>query len=192
MSESRGAVLAMINARYLRGNDIPEWSWNENKTFENAIAAAAAAVDADNSFSDIVGEISSRFSGKTKQQIQMHLDALIEDIRTIEHGLIPLPDYGDSGSTIRQNSGDRWRTTAAAIKHKHHRKKAVPWTKEEHEQFLIGLEKYGKGDWRSISRQCVMTKTPIQIASHAQKYFLRLKRNSATRTSQIRSNSNLN
>lgn len=40
--------------------------------------------------------------------------------------------------------------------------------------FLLGLEKYGKGDWRSISRNFVVTRTPTQVASHAQKYFIRL------------------
>ncbi|KAL0381201.1 UNVERIFIED_CONTAM: Transcription factor DIVARICATA [Sesamum angustifolium] len=37
----------------------------------------------------------------------------------------------------------------------------------------MGLNKYGKGDWRSISRYYVITKTPTQVASHAQKYFRR-------------------
>uniref|UniRef100_A0A5B6ZGR9 Putative transcription factor MYB1R1 n=1 Tax=Davidia involucrata TaxID=16924 RepID=A0A5B6ZGR9_DAVIN len=31
----------------------------------------------------------------------------------------------------------------------------------------------GKGDWRGISRNFVKTRTPTQVASHAQKYFLR-------------------
>ncbi|KAJ8505982.1 hypothetical protein OPV22_006868 [Ensete ventricosum] len=53
------------------------------------------------------------------------------------------------------------------------RKKGVPWTEEEHRSFLIGLEKLGKGDWRGISRNFVTTRTPTQVASHAQKYFLR-------------------
>ncbi|GMY36270.1 transcription factor MYBS3-like [Fagus crenata] len=53
------------------------------------------------------------------------------------------------------------------------RKKGVPWTEEEHRTFLIGLEKLGKGDWRGISRSYVTTRTPTQVASHAQKYFLR-------------------
>lgn len=39
--------------------------------------------------------------------------------------------------------------------------------------FLVGLSKFGKGDWRSISRNVVVTRTPTQVASHAQKYFLR-------------------
>eukprot|EP01018_Ginkgo_biloba_P001529 Gb_38078 [translate_table: standard] len=53
------------------------------------------------------------------------------------------------------------------------RKKGVPWTEEEHRMFLAGLEKLGKGDWRGISRNYVTTRTPTQVASHAQKYFLR-------------------
>ncbi|RZC94184.1 hypothetical protein C5167_021430 [Papaver somniferum] len=57
----------------------------------------------------------------------------------------------------------------------HERKRGVPWTEEEHETFLKGLKKLGKGDWRGISRRFVTTKTPTQVASHAQKYFLRQK-----------------
>eukprot|EP00262_Sarcandra_glabra_P006694 TRINITY_DN19167_c0_g1_i1.p1 TRINITY_DN19167_c0_g1~~TRINITY_DN19167_c0_g1_i1.p1 ORF type:complete len:348 (+),score=43.56 TRINITY_DN19167_c0_g1_i1:99-1142(+) len=53
------------------------------------------------------------------------------------------------------------------------RKRGVPWTQEEHRTFLAGLEKLGKGDWRGISRNFVTTRTPTQVASHAQKYFLR-------------------
>jgi SHAQKYF class myb-like DNA-binding protein len=40
-------------------------------------------------------------------------------------------------------------------------------------RFLMGLLKYGKGDWRNISRNFVISKTPTQVASHAQKYFIR-------------------
>eukprot|EP00250_Pteridium_aquilinum_P014214 c21851_g1_i1 orf=363-1595(-) len=59
------------------------------------------------------------------------------------------------------------------------RKKGIPWTEEEHRTFLIGLQKLGKGDWRGISRNFVKSRTPTQVASHAQKYFLR--RNNLTK-----------
>ncbi|PKU72789.1 Transcription factor DIVARICATA [Dendrobium catenatum] len=39
--------------------------------------------------------------------------------------------------------------------------------------FLVGLKKLGKGDWCGIARNYVFTRTPTQVASHAQKYFLR-------------------
>ncbi|KNA04364.1 hypothetical protein SOVF_200410 [Spinacia oleracea] len=53
------------------------------------------------------------------------------------------------------------------------RKKGVPWKEEEHRMFLLGLQKLGKGDWRGISRNYVISRTPTQVASHAQKYFIR-------------------
>ncbi|KAG2576682.1 hypothetical protein PVAP13_6NG055400 [Panicum virgatum] len=45
--------------------------------------------------------------------------------------------------------------------------------KKEHRTFLAGLEKLGKGDWRGIAKNFVTSRTPTQVASHAQKYFLR-------------------
>jgi len=47
------------------------------------------------------------------------------------------------------------------------------WTDQEHELFLDGLRTCGRGDWRGISA-LIKTRTPTQVASHAQKYFLRL------------------
>ncbi|URD94071.1 hypothetical protein MUK42_34048 [Musa troglodytarum] len=53
-------------------------------------------------------------------------------------------------------------------------RKGTAWTEDEHRLFLLGLEKYGKVDWKSISRNFVISRTPTQVASHAQKYFIRL------------------
>lgn len=53
------------------------------------------------------------------------------------------------------------------------RKKGKPWSEEEHRRFLVGLQKLGKGDWRGIARNYVISRTPTQVASHAQKYFIR-------------------
>jgi SHAQKYF class myb-like DNA-binding protein len=53
------------------------------------------------------------------------------------------------------------------------RKRGTPWTEEEHKLFLHGLQKVGKGDWKGISKNFVKSRTSTQVASHAQKYFLR-------------------
>ncbi|XP_058074179.1 transcription factor MYBS3-like isoform X2 [Magnolia sinica] len=51
--------------------------------------------------------------------------------------------------------------------------RGIPWTEEEHRMFLVGLQKLGKGDWRGIARNFVVSRSPTQVASHAQKYFIR-------------------
>jgi SHAQKYF class myb-like DNA-binding protein len=38
-----------------------------------------------------------------------------------------------------------------------------PWTSEEHLQFLAGLKKLGRSNWRGISRYFVPTRTPTQV-----------------------------
>ncbi|BAT77975.1 hypothetical protein LR48_Vigan04g236500 [Vigna angularis] len=65
-------------------------------------------------------------------------------------------------------------------------KKGVAWTEEEHKVFLLGLQKLGKGNWRGISKSFVKTRTPVQVASHAQKYFLRQSHNTFHKTKHSR------
>ncbi|KAL2479513.1 Duplicated homeodomain-like superfamily protein [Abeliophyllum distichum] len=74
---------------------------------------------------------------------------------------------------MNQLDGPGGKRNSSALSPKLELKKGVPWTEEEHRQFLLGLKKYGKGDWRNISRNFVRTRTPTQVASHAQKYFIR-------------------
>lgn len=47
------------------------------------------------------------------------------------------------------------------------------WSEDEHKRFLEGLRVCGKGKWRAIADNFVKTRTRIQVASHAQKYFMK-------------------
>ena len=88
--------------------------------------------------------------------------SLQEDVRAIDGGRVPLPSYpvpGEALSVAQLQKKVRSQDTE--------RRKGIPWTEEEHRLFLMGLSKYGKGDWRSISRNFVITRTPTQVGRRA-------------------------
>ncbi|GAB2275311.1 hypothetical protein Dimus_010072 [Dionaea muscipula] len=159
------------------------WSREQDKAFENALATYP-----DDSI-DRWEKIAADVPGKTLEEVKHHYDLLVEDINQIESGCIGLPSYTSSldGSTIHAaedgtaKKGGHFGHFNSEANHggkasrsDQERRKGIAWTEDEHKLFLIGLEKYGKGDWRSISRNFVVTRTPTQVASHAQKYFIRL------------------
>ncbi|KAF2301146.1 hypothetical protein GH714_020416 [Hevea brasiliensis] len=86
----------------------------------------------------------------------------------------PLSDHvRDSGNVPDGYLSDDPAHASCSANRRGERKKGVPWTEEEHRLFLVGLQKLGKGDWRGIARNFVVSRTPTQVASHAQKYFIR-------------------
>ncbi|XP_020203115.1 uncharacterized protein LOC109788720 [Cajanus cajan] len=46
-----------------------------------------------------------------------------------------------------------------------------PWTHKEHELFMRGLIKYGKGSWSQIAEHFVQNKTPQEVESYAAWFF---------------------
>ncbi|KAM7256611.1 hypothetical protein ACFE04_012352 [Oxalis oulophora] len=147
-----------------------EWTAAENKMFENALAIH------DMDGPDRWHKVATMIPGKTVSDVIRQYEELEVDVTNIEAGLIPIPAgcYTTKPFTLDyQVAYDGNKRCLTARPTDHERKKGVPWTEEEHKLFLIGLKKYGKGDWRNISRNIVMTRTPTQVASHAQKYFIR-------------------
>ncbi|KAF4043330.1 Myb-like DNA-binding domain [Phytophthora infestans] len=51
----------------------------------------------------------------------------------------------------------------------------LPWTTDEHDRFLQGLERYPSGPWKAIAA-FVGTRTPRQTMTHAQKYRQKIQR----------------
>ncbi|XP_027360796.1 transcription factor SRM1-like isoform X2 [Abrus precatorius] len=162
---------------------LSEWSREQDKAFENALATYPE--DAPDRWEKIAADV----PGKTIEEIKLHYELLVEDINQIESGCVPLPPYNSSSEGSASHASDDGAGKKGGS-HGHYssesnhgtkpsrsdqeRRKGIAWTEDEHRLFLLGLDKYGKGDWRSISRNFVVTRTPTQVASHAQKYFIRL------------------
>ncbi|GIQ83184.1 hypothetical protein KIPB_004461 [Kipferlia bialata] len=49
------------------------------------------------------------------------------------------------------------------------------WTKAEHQAFIDGLKKHGRSKWKEIA-EGIETRTAAQVQSHAQKFFLKLRK----------------
>ncbi|WOL08392.1 hypothetical protein Cni_G17145 [Canna indica] len=161
------------------GGGSGSWTADENKLFEDALAKF------DGDTPERWEKVAALIPGKTVGDVISHYRELVDDVTDIEAGRVPCPlYYGSSSFTLDwENNYDceGWKNSycvggkrSGARASDHERKKGVPWTEEEHKLFLLGLKKYGKGDWRNISRNFVITRTPTQVASHAQKYFIRL------------------
>ncbi|QCD98557.1 transcription factor DIVARICATA-like isoform X1 [Vigna unguiculata] len=150
-----------------------EWSREENKKFESALAIY------DKDTPDRWLRVAAMLPGRSVCDVIKQYRELEEDVCEIEAGRVPIPGYLTSSFSLEMAENqcyDACRKKPATVKTSdQERKKGVPWTEEEHRRFLMGLLKYGKGDWRNISRKFVITKTPTQVASHAQKYYIRQK-----------------
>ncbi|WOH13190.1 hypothetical protein DCAR_0832699 [Daucus carota subsp. sativus] len=182
--------------------DSSTWSREQDVKFENALATYSEDL------SDRWQKIAADVPGKTIEEVRHHYELLVEDVNQIESGCVPLPRYNSSsigsvGQSGNEGTGKKGGNfghlnsdsnhNGKASKSEQERRKGIAWTEEEHRLFLLGLEKYGKGDWRSISRNFVVTRTPTQVASHAQKYFIRLSSiNKDRRRSSIHDITNVN
>ncbi|KAL3624043.1 hypothetical protein CASFOL_032859 [Castilleja foliolosa] len=158
-----------------------KWSREEDKAFENGIAMHWS----DNSDEQQKwSQIGCMVPSKSIEELKHHYQLLLQDVAAIEAGTVPLPNYTSAPQSDYSPalmftdssavSGGRPSKGGGPSSSDQERRKGIPWTEEEHRLFLLGLDKFGKGDWRSISRNFVISRTPTQVASHAQKYFIRL------------------
>ncbi|XAR71955.1 hypothetical protein NMG60_11018417 [Bertholletia excelsa] len=148
-----------------------EWTKEENKRFERALAIF------DDKCPDRWLKVAEMIPGKSVSDVMRQYMELEADVSDIEAGLVPIPGYLASSFTLEMGENRGFealrKRPLGGRSSDQERKKGIPWTEDEHRRFLMGLQKHGKGDWRNISRNFVISKTPTQVASHAQKYFIR-------------------
>nr|GEW54861.1 transcription factor DIVARICATA-like [Tanacetum cinerariifolium] len=159
---------------FFEGTSETKWTQEENKLFEDALALY------DRETPDRWHNVAKMIPGKSVNDVMHQYRKLEEDINDIEAGVLVVPGYNMRSDHVtlewvanNQFYSPGGKRCGSSRLPDHEKKKGIPWTEEEHRQFLLGLKKYGKGDWRNISRNFVTTRTPTQVASHAQKYFLR-------------------
>ncbi|XP_076922252.1 transcription factor DIVARICATA-like [Bidens hawaiensis] len=143
-----------------------QWTRHEHSMFVNVVANGSNGLE----------EIAGMIPGKQPDEVEAYYKAVVGELLEIEAGRVELPGYpdGDSYPSKTKKAESVVNEDSRSKPREKERKKARnPWTIEEHKGFLDGLKKYGKGDWKSISRMVVMTRTPTQVACHAQKFFLR-------------------
>ncbi|MFS7958164.1 putative transcription factor MYB/SANT family [Helianthus anomalus] len=160
---------AFSSSQTMQANKRSKWTKEQNKWFESALAIF------DTETPDRWSNVAAFVPGKSEYEVREQYEALKADINNIEAGLVEDPGYLTVKSEYLQDHGFKpfanrlYRSRSFDPE----RRKGVPWTEDEHRRFLMGLQVHGKGDWRNISRNFVVTKTPTQVASHAQKYYAR-------------------
>ncbi|CAN6283823.1 unnamed protein product [Urochloa humidicola] len=127
-----------------------EWSASEIQTVKSLIAGHNNNKNYTSNMTkrhtDIIDELQTMFPLKEKHQVtNLYIELMVEMMQPMQSG-----NQHATASNRRS------------------------WTEEEHRQFLYGLRAYGRGNWKIISRNLIPNKTPVQISSHAQKYFRRL------------------
>ncbi|KAJ1261409.1 hypothetical protein BS78_09G027500 [Paspalum vaginatum] len=123
---------------------------------------------------DILDEIQARFPWKDKNQVINLYVELVEQMVNMtpsrNQPMMVSNDYemGNTRLLVPQMHVVAPRQERSSTR--------TVWTMEEHRNFLHGLNMYGRGKWKNISRDFVITKTPVQVSCHAQKYFLKKER----------------
>ncbi|KAL6963862.1 Protein RADIALIS-like 1 [Sarracenia purpurea var. burkii] len=74
------------------------WTAKQNKAFEKALAVY------DKDTPDRWNNIAKVVGGKTAEEVKRHYEILVEDIKNIEEGQVPFPNYRTSWGSSQGNT----------------------------------------------------------------------------------------
>lgn len=138
---------------------VATWSREEEKAFENAIALHCVEEEITE---DQWNKMASLVPSKALEEVKKHYQILLEDVKAIENGQVPLPRYHhrkglivDEAATSPANrdshsSGSSEKKPTSGIsssnggrsggsRAEQERRKGIPWTEEEHRFLLLLL-----------------------------------------------------
>ena len=111
------------------------------------------------------------------QKKEVDLNRTITDSDSESNEERQLPTDLDESSTLNKSSNVSNRQKRSEREHEHGR-----WTPEEHDLFLEGLMLYGN-EWKSVQGH-IKTRSATQARSHAQKFFIKLRKELSNETDQ--------
>lgn len=74
-------------------NSSSSWTPKQNKQFEKALALY------DTDTPDRWQNVAKAVGGKSAEEVKRHYEILIKDVREIESGRVPIPNYRTSGNS---------------------------------------------------------------------------------------------
>ncbi|KAK7264290.1 hypothetical protein RJT34_31897 [Clitoria ternatea] len=77
------------------------WTPKQNKLFEKALAKY------DKDTPDRWQNVAKAVGGKSVDEVKRHYEILLEDLRHIESGRVPIPNYKSTGSTTNFDEEER-------------------------------------------------------------------------------------
>lgn len=83
----------MASSSVNKQNSSSSWTAEQNKRFEKALALY------DKDTPDRWQNVAKAVGGKTAEEVKRHYEILLEDLRHIESGRIPIPKYRSSESS---------------------------------------------------------------------------------------------
>ncbi|RDY12979.1 Protein RADIALIS-like 6, partial [Mucuna pruriens] len=78
------------------------WTPKQNKLFERALAKY------DKDTPDRWQNVANAVGGKSVDEVKRHYEILLEDLRHIESGRVPLPKYKSTGNSINVEEEESW------------------------------------------------------------------------------------
>lgn len=115
-------------AHMMKKSKISEWTTEQNKWFESALAIF------DTETPDRWSNVAAFVPGKSEFEVREQYEELKADINNIEAGLVEDPGYMSYKSELVQNRGFNsfGNRLFRSRSFDHERRKGVPWTEEEH------------------------------------------------------------
>ncbi|XP_038902123.1 protein RADIALIS-like 2 [Benincasa hispida] len=82
-------------------HDSGSWTPNQNKAFERALAVFDK--DTPDRWLNVANAVGG---GKTADEVKRHFDLLVEDVKHIESGRVPFPNYTSTSTPATSDNGN--------------------------------------------------------------------------------------